>query len=115
MASKEVDDPIKITEQPDANKPADTTSPVAFKQNKVEAATQVGERENTHCIEAVIIKKEIVTETNLPDGVEYIWKPRIIRVDRATLRANPEYTDKNRWPHCECCCPNCCTYRSDHN
>ena len=26
----------------------------------------------------VIIKKEIVTETNLSDDVSYIWKPRII-------------------------------------
>ena len=110
MASKEVDELIKITEQPDANKPADMTT-----FNAVEAATRLAERKFTDCVEAVIIKKEIVTETNLPDDVPYIWKPRIIRVDRVTLRANPAYTDKNRWPHCECCCPNCCTYRSDHN
>ena len=79
--------------------------------NAVEAATRLVERKLTECVEAVIIKKEIVTEFD--DG--YVWKPRIIRVDREILRANPEYTDKSRWPHCECCCPNCCTYRSDHN
>ena len=104
MASKEGADANADAVEEGADADAITFKPV-------EAATWLAERKITDCVEAVIMKKEIVTK--LDDG--YVWRPKIIRVDRETLRANPEYTDKTKWPHCECCCPNCCTYRSDHN
>ena len=86
------DQSVKTNETPVTTEIAETGD--AFNDDKLngqvlrqaDAATQTGERQNTDKI-PVIIKRQIVAERNLPDGIVQIWKPIVITKERVDLHA----------------------------